>query len=128
MKPGNNTEVGTLYNPSATGANPDIPEFSDKNLDKHFGSGLDSDHSAQYPGLNKEQYAQRAIELARSPIGNGIEGYKSTKGKFAGSIVRYDTSTNDWVRAYTTSGVATMFKPKDGTEYFEFIANMETEG
>ena len=44
-----------------------------------------------------------------------------------GSIVRYDTATNDWIRAYITSGVATMFKPAEGAEYFEFIAKMETE-
>ena len=102
----NEMEVGTLENPSATGTNPDIPEFSDKNLNRHFGSGLGSDHSGQYPGFTKEQYAQRAIELARKPVCNGIKGYKSTKGKYTGSIVRYDMLTNDWVRAYPTSGVA----------------------
>ena len=122
-----NTDVDAHTKPSSTGANPDIPGFSDKNLEKHFGSNLESDHSQQYTGFTKEQYAQRAVELARSPVGNGIEGYKSARGKFAGSIVRYDSSTNDWVRAYIASGVATMFKPDEGAEYFEFVAKMEME-
>ena len=127
MTSDDNTEAGMHTKPSGTGANPEIPGFSVRNLEKHFGSGLESDHCEQYVGFTKEQYAQRAVELARSPVGDGIEGYKSVKGKFAGSIVRYDTSTNDWVRAYTASGVATMFKPDEGAEYFEIIAKMEME-
>jgi hypothetical protein len=112
---------------SATGANPNLPGFTQKNLDKHWGSGGKHDHSKQYPNFTKEQYAQRAHDLVRSPVGEGVEGYAATHGKFKGSVVRYDTSTNDWVRA-TSNGITTMFKPRNNSAYFEHIAGMETRG
>ena len=59
---------------NASGSNLDLLGFSQKNLDKHFGSGLESDHSDQYPNFTKEQYAQRALDLAQSAVGDGIEG------------------------------------------------------
>jgi len=110
---------------SETGSNPKLPGFTEENLDRHFGSGGKSEHSQDYPEYTKEQYAQRALELIRSPVGNGIEGYKSTRGKSKGSIVRYDTSTGDWVRGWAT-GIATMFKPADGASYFERKNEAET--
>jgi hypothetical protein len=126
MKSGNNT-VETGKTLSATDANYLLPGFTQANLDNHFGSGLPSDHSSQYPDFTKEQYAQRALELVRSPVGDGIEGYKATHGIFSGSIVRYDTSTNDWVRG-TPYGITTMFKPNDKAMYFELINKIETRG
>ena len=121
----NGAKMSSEY--SATGANPNLPGFSQKNLDNHFGSGLPSDHSAQYVGLTKEQYAQRAVELARSPVGEGVEGYVATYVRFKGSVVRYDTSSNDWVRV-APNGIATMFKPEDSARYFELINQIETRG
>ena len=121
----NSNKFGTLANLSATGANLDLPGFTSDNLDRHFGSGNISDHSHEYVGFTKVQYAEKALKLARSPVGDGIEGYKSTYGKSKGSIVRYDTSTGDWVRAWST-GVATMFKPVDGALYFERKNEAET--
>ena len=122
----NETDIGTLDNPSPTGANPDLPGFAQKNLDNHFGNGGKSDHSNQYPGFTKEQYAERAAALARSPVGDGIEGYMATKGRFKGSIIRYDTSLNDWVRTHPATGISTMFKPTDKASYFESINLAET--
>ena len=80
MKPGESMVVGTFDNPSATGANPDLPGFTSKNLDKHFGSKFSSDHSSQYNGFTKEQYAQRAHELIKAPVSDSILGYKTTNG------------------------------------------------
>ena len=62
--------------------------------------------------------------MARSPVGNTVKGYKASSGVNIGSIVRYDSATNDWVRAFPTTGVATMFKPSSD-EYYEFIKSME---
>ena len=99
---------------SAIGANPDLPGFTSKNLEKHFGSGFNSDHSLQYPGFTKEQYAQRAHNLVKSEVCGNILGYKATNG----AIVRFDESTNDFVKG-TSTGIKTMFKPDEGTQYFE---------
>ena len=57
-----------------------------------------------------------------------IEGYEATKGSKKGSIVRYNKVTNDWVRAFPETGVATMFKPVDKARYFERIRKIETGG
>ena len=101
-------------NNSATDANLHLPGFTQKNLDKHFGSGFASDHLKQYPGFTKEQYAQRAHDLVRSAVGDNVLGYKVANG----NIVRFDESTNDFVKG-GNSGIRTMFKPDEGTQYFE---------
>ena len=85
------------------------------NLSKHFGGGGPSDHSAQYPGFTKEQYAQRALDLIQSPAdGKRILGYKNAKGQ----VVRYDKEANDYVAGDPRIGIATMFNPKAGERYF----------
>jgi len=106
---------------SATGENNFIPPMTKQSLDKHWGSGNKSDHSIQYAKLTKEQYADRALELARSKTNETILGYIAENG----SIVRYDIINNDWVRAYNT-GPATLFKPVRGIDYF--FENMAEDG
>jgi len=101
---------------SANDENPSIPPMSESNLNKHWGSGFNSDHSKQYPNFTKEQYANRALELARSKTSDNIIGYISDNG----SIVRYDIQNNDWVRAYGT-GPATLFKPSRGIDYYNDV-------
>ena len=120
---GNNmTEAaGTAGGFSATGANPDLPGFSEKALNNHFGSGGRSDHSKDYKGWTKEQYAERALELVRSPVGGDILGYKAADG----AIVRYDKAENDFVKGFGT-GIATMYKLKGGEQRFSRI--MQREG
>jgi hypothetical protein len=97
---------------SASGANPDIPSFTKKALDRHWGGKRD--HSKQYPGLDKDGYAKRALELAKMPIGGDIDGYKTPDG----SIVRYDKVNNDFVKAYP-KGISSMYKPDDKEKYFK---------
>jgi phage-related protein (TIGR01555 family) len=99
---------------SSTGANPNLPGFTPKALNAHYGGK--SDHSKQYPKLSKAGYAKRAKELVRSETGakTGIEGYRASDG----AIIRYDTMSNDFVKGYS-DGIATMFKPKRGYAYFE---------
>jgi len=104
---------------SATGTNQSIPGMTTKNLNKHWGGA--SDHSNEYPGLTKEQYAERSLALARSEIGGDIIGYRAEDG----AVVRYDKSENDWVKAYGT-GPATLFKPVRGEDYYN--ENMIEDG
>ncbi|MCL2357028.1 MAG: hypothetical protein FWC70_07710 [Defluviitaleaceae bacterium] len=102
------SEVGTLANPSATGANPDLPGFTQENLDEHWES-----HKKEYPNLTKEEYAQRALDLARSPAGATILGFKGKNG----SVARFDKNAGDFVQGFNT-GIATMFKLRGGENRF----------
>lgn len=99
---------------SATGANRFEKGFSKNNLDRHWKDGS-SDHSAEYPGWTKEQYANRALELVQKPVGGNIYGYKNK----AGQVVRYDSDANDYVAGIPEKGIATMFKPSSGKRYFD---------
>jgi len=36
-----------------------------------------------------------------------------------GAVIRYDVDTNDFVKGYPNSGIATMFKPKSKKKYFD---------
>ena len=106
--PASNSKDGTLENPSAAGANPYMPAFTESNLESHWAS-----HKNEYTGMTKEQYAQRAHDLIRSATSESILGYKSKNG----SIVRYDKNTHDFVQGFDT-GIATMFKLKGGESRF----------
>lgn len=98
---------------SSTGKNKFLCGFSEKNLDRHWGGT--SDHSAQYPGMTREQYAQAALSLIQSPAdGKSILGYSTARG----AVVRYDVTANDFVKGYPGNGIATMYKPAKGVAYF----------
>ena len=98
---------------SAVGANKFEKGFSEHNLVEHWGGT--HDHSAEYPGYTKEQYAERALELVQSAAdGKNILGYKLQDG----TIARYDVKTHDYVKGHPNIGVSTMFKPKRKTAYF----------
>lgn len=98
---------------SALGANKFKVGFTKKNLDDHFGGS--HDHSKEYPGWTKKQYAKRAFDLIQSPAdGKNILGYRIG----ASTVVRYDIRTNDYVKGSPETGISTMFKPKKGSRYF----------
>ena len=104
---------------SATGANPTIPDMmptARQRHKKHLRKGK------SYSGMSMTEYVKKASELARSPIGGDIDGYKATDG----AVVRYNKSTNDFVKGYST-GVATMFKPSSGEDYFKRKRSSEEE-
>ena len=112
-----NSSHGGILQPSQkvspTGENKFLRGFSEKNLDRHWGGT--SDHSAQYPGMTREQYAQAALSLVQSPAdGKSILGYSTASG----AVVRYDVTTNDFVKGYPGNGIATMYKPTKGVKYF----------
>jgi len=98
---------------SALGANKFEQGFSEENLDRHWG-GI-SDHSSEYKGFTREQYAQRALELVQSAAdGKNILGYKLSDG----TVVRYDVKTFDFVKGHPKYGIYTMFKPNNKSAYF----------
>ena len=97
----------------ALGANLTLPGFTAKNLDDHWVGGK-SDHSKDYPGFTKAQYAQRALELVQSAAEGHIDGYKTARDE----VVRYDNTANDFVKGMST-GIKSMFKPKRGAVYFQ---------
>jgi hypothetical protein len=95
---------------SATGANPSIPDMTaatQKRHEKHLRFGK------SYPGMSMTDYVQKSGELARTPVGGDVMGYRGDDG----CIVRYNSATNDWVKAYDT-GVASMYRPKRGEIYY----------
>jgi pyocin large subunit-like protein len=63
--------------------------------------------------MSMEEYVEKAGTLARSEVGGDIVGYKAQDG----AIVRYNKATNDYAKAFET-GVATMYRPDDGEDYF----------
>ncbi len=73
------------------------------------------DHGAQYPGFTVAQYEQRALELIESAVGENILGHIDKSG----AIIRYDKSTNDFVKGRPLKGIFTMFKPDDGILHYE---------
>jgi hypothetical protein len=74
------------HNISAIGVNEFSVGFSQENLDDHWIGGA-SDHSEQYPGYTKEQYAEEALALVQSATSETIVGYKNELGQ----VVRFDT-------------------------------------
>lgn len=73
-------------------------------------------HGDQYPDYTAEDYEARAVELAESvPTKGGIRGFDLPGGNW----VRYDPRTNDFVKA-NVNGIVTMFKPSDGSQYYEW--------
>lgn len=108
---------------SATGVNKFSKGFSKKNLDAHWEGGKTAhSHKTEYPGMTKQQYAEKALDLVQQPVKGNILGYKNKNGQ----VCRYDKDTNDYVKGRPSEGIATMFKPKDGEAYFK--RRLEKEG
>lgn len=98
---------------SATGTNVFKKGFSKENLDIHFGKK--GKHTAEYPGWSAEKYEKEALKLVQSAVSDDILGYKTSKG----AVARYRISTNDYVKGYPKTGIATMFKPKNPERYYK---------
>ena len=93
-----------------------VKGFGEPELTEHWeGSPRANSHKDQYKGMTKEQYAQRAKELAEMPVGGNIRGFAVLNQNI---IVRYDVKTNDFVKAHIHQGVITMFKPTNKIAYF----------
>lgn len=93
---------------SATGCNEFKQGFTEKNLERHIKKHGQKD----YPALTKEDYNSYALDLIQQPVSDDILGYKTEDG----AVVRYRVSTNDFVKGYPQTGIATMYKPKGNPE------------
>lgn len=94
---------------SEAGANKFTKGFGHNNLKVHVAK-----HLVEYPDMNESQYAQRALTLIQLPVGGDIHGHINSKGQ----LIRYDAKTNDFVKGNPGIGIATMFKPTDGMDYY----------
>ena len=65
----------------------------------------------------KDQYLNRALELAESPTSKTILGHIDGSG----NVIRYDTEKNDFVKGKSNEGILTFFKPKEGKKYSEVM-------
>ena len=103
---------------SATGENElSVKGFPSKQkLNNHWQNGRTHADEYKDDGITtKEQYEKRGVELAESAAdGKRIFGYKTVEG----FICRYDIKKNDYVKADINKGLRTLFKPKDGIDYF----------
>lgn len=102
---------------SAKGENIFVKGFRNKQaLNNHWQNGRTHQKEYADDGITtKEQYEERALELAESACSDTILGYKNAQNE----IVRYDTEKNDFVKGNPNKCIKTMFKPKDGRLYFE---------
>ena len=102
---------------SASGTNEFLVKgFKNKQaLNNHWKNGRA--HKDEYAVDNittAKQYEQRAVELLESPCSKKIKGYKLKDG----TICRYDSEKNDYAKGRPDRGVHTMFKPKNGEDYY----------
>jgi len=96
---------------SATGCNLTIPEMTLKAQKRH---GKHLRPGKSFAGMSMSEYAKRGKKFAGKPVGGSILGYRGEDG----CIVRFDLSTGEWVKAYST-GVASYMKPIAGKAYYE---------
>lgn len=105
---------------SAKGVNKFSKGFSKENLKEHF-----NNHGHQYANMTAEDYNNYALDLIQQPVSNDVLEYKTTKG----AVVRYKVSTNDYVKGYPNTGIATMYKPKGnklkGYAYYKKLETSE---
>ena len=109
-----NAKKGDSVTPSPSGANQlQVRGFSSKQkLMNHWKNGRT--HQDEYPDFTMEQYVQRAVSLAEMPTGGNILGHVDKDG----IVVRYDRKENDFVKVNVQKGIVTMFKPRDGEQYY----------
>ena len=107
-------------NVSPTGANKFLVRgFKNRqSLNNHW-----KDHGDQYPDFTIEQYEQRALELVESAVDENILGHVDKNG----AVIRYDKSTNDFVKGRPLKGIFTMFKPDDGILHYEIRKREDIE-
>ncbi|MEW9093954.1 MAG: minor capsid protein [Clostridiaceae bacterium] len=82
---------------------------SEKKFNKHI-----EKHLKEYDNLSQGEYLDIARKLLASPVKGDIEGFKSELG----FIFRYNKSTNDFAIGRVDGYISTLYKPKDGYEYW----------
>ena len=96
---------------------------SKQKLNNHWQNGRTHAEEYKPDGITtKEQYEKRGVELAESAAdGKKILGYKTKEG----FICRYDVKKNDYVKADINKGLRSLFKPREGIEYYKRFEKAE---
>lgn len=83
---------------------------SEKSLNGHFKS-----HGDEFTNISKEQYQKAAASLLAEPVSEDILGYDTEFRR-----VRYDHKNNIYALGNPkTKRITTMFRPKEGKEYYD---------
>ena len=83
---------------------------SEKSLNGHFKS-----HGSEFANISKEQYQKAAASLLAEPVSEDILGYDTEFRR-----VRYDHKNNIYALGNPkTKRITTMFRPKEGKEYYD---------
>lgn len=84
-------------------------DFSPKTFEKHY-----QKHKKEYENISEEQYKNRAKKLLNIPVGGEIKGFTNKNGY----VFRYNEKTNEFATAKPNGVIETLFKPKEGKEYY----------
>lgn len=71
-------------------------------------------HLHEYDNITAEEYLDIARKLLSEPLSEDVEGFLSE----AGFTFKYRKSTNDFALGRPDGKISTLFKPKDGYEYW----------
>ena len=92
---------------------------SEKKFNKHI-----EKHLQEYDNITEEEYLETARELLADNLSEDVEGFVSDEG----FLFKYRKSTNDFSIGRSDGNISTLFKPKEGYEYWlEQIKNYRKE-
>lgn len=89
-------------------------DFASKaKFDQHFAK-----HGGEWPGgISEADYLAKARQLLSEPVGGDILGYERP-GPGGNDILRYNTATNEFAVQAPDGSIRTLFRPKDGINYW----------
>lgn len=108
--PGMKAKVG-LTKFSAT---MDISNFAEGKLVGHFNKHVINRAEWGTKGITIDQYLNKARSLLNSQVKGDIDGFVSKEGW----VFRYNTRTNELATAKPDGTIETLFRPKDGINYW----------
>jgi len=85
-------------------------DFAQGKIDGHFNK-----HKLEWENITKEEYLKRSKELLNSKVGGNIDGFVSKDG----TVFRYNAATNEFATAKADGTIETLFRPKNGIEYWK---------
>ncbi|QLY79191.1 phage minor capsid protein [Clostridium intestinale] len=80
-----------------------------KKFDKHI-----EKHLHEYGNITAEEYLNISRDLLAAPLSKDVEGFVSKEG----FIFKYRNSTNDFAIGRLDGKISTLYKPKEGYEYW----------
>lgn len=101
----NNKNDGILNNRKWLESNFSTEKKFNKHIEKHL---------EEYGDIAPEEYLNLARKLLSEPLNDDVEGFISKEG----FLFKYRKSTNDFAMGRPDGKISTLFKPKDGYEYW----------